>query len=384
MKTEEEIIYEVCSRKGEEGLATWTDVARVLNAKLGNNFSESAYRKKYQIFGKMLEANRGRFTDLEQYENELLELKDEIYKERCKLQDANREKRKNLREQARFENLLDTLKEFTEKASAESAPSYSYSTEDSPTKYAILCLSDWHLGAIVDNQFNYYDVDVAKERAYTIRDKAITYCMNHDVTDLVVEINGDMIDGAIHVSSRVAQEENTLEQIVTIVDLLAKVISSMKPYFHSIKVVTTLGNHGRLTPNKKDCSTGENFEMIIPHWLRDKKEMEDITIIESYGTGFAKYNIGNKVICVSHGDNDKLATVIGDFSKLFGEVPNEIHLGHTHGYKDINDCNVYVSVNGSLIGSNDYSLGLRKVTAPSQNLIIYENNDRCIYELKAE
>ena len=37
-------------------------------------------------------------------------LRDELYKERVKLQDANREKRKYLREDARFENLLDVYK----------------------------------------------------------------------------------------------------------------------------------------------------------------------------------------------------------------------------------------------------------------------------------
>ena len=61
-------------------------------------------------------------------------------------------------------------------------------------------------------------------------------------------------------------------------------------------------------------------------------------------------------------------------------VPNEIHLGHTHSYKDINDSNIYITVNGSLMGSDEYAVNLRKITKPSQNLIIYDE-DRCIIEI---
>ena len=125
----------------------------------------------------------------------------------------------------------------------------------------------------------------------------------------------------------------------------------------------------------------ENFEMLIPTMLRDK--LSDVKIIDSKGLDFTKYEIDGKIIMVSHGQNDSMTKVISDFSKMFKVVPNEVHLGHTHSYTDINDCDIKVTVNGSLIGSDDYAITIRKVTTPSQNLIVYEK-DRCIYEIKAE
>ena len=159
---------------------------------------------------------------------------------------------------------------------------------------------------------------------------------------------------------------------------LANLINSMKPYFNSIKVVTTLGNHGRLTPNKSDCTTKENFEMIIPWGL--KKELTDITVIDSKGLDFVQYEIDGKTIVLAHGQNDKLANAIADYTKMYKVIPSEVHLGHTHSYKDINDCDCLVTVNGCLDGADDYALSIRKVTKPSQNLIIYDD-DRCIYNL---
>ena len=379
-ESEEQLLYRIGQHKDEIG--TWCDVADVMNDLLGYDYGEAKYRKQYALIKKVLEDTTLNAEDTNALD-ELKELKDELYKERCKIQDANREKRNYLREEARFENLkqvlIDNIKEIA--LSDIEIERYKPIQENVKRKIAILQFSDWHCGAIVRNQFNNYDIKTLIKRATTIRDKALKYCNQHNVTDLVVEINGDMINGQIHVSSRVQAEESAIQQIITVSDILAKIINSMKPHFNTIKIVTTLGNHGRLMPNKADTITNENFEMLIPVMLRDK--LQDVEIIDSQGFDFVAYKISDKVIMLSHGQNDKLNRTISDFSKMFKVVPNEVHLGHTHSYKDINDCNINLTVNGSLVGSDDYAISIRKITKPSQNLIIYDT-DRCIYELMAD
>ena len=345
-----------------------------------NNYSSENLRKAFYVVYKLLnkiDENNCNYDAIKDLEN----LRDEIYKERCRLKDIKREKRNDLRVEARFENLLEVVKDNIGFMPTYEIKDFKPINKNQDKKYAVLQLSDWHCGALVDNQFNYYNVDTMVDRATKVRNNALEYCKLHNVTDLVIEINGDMVNGAIHVSSRVESEEGVIQQVITVTDVLAKLINSMKPYFNSIKIVTTLGNHGRLTPNKSDSITNENFEMLIPTMLRDK--LSDIKIIDSKGLDFTKYEIDGKIIMVSHGQNDSMTKVISDFSKMFKVVPNEVHLGHTHSYTDINDCDIKVTVNGSLIGSDDYAVTIRKVTTPSQNLIVYEK-DRCIYEIKAE
>jgi hypothetical protein len=345
-----------------------------------NNYSSENLRKAFYVVYKLLnkiDENNCEYDAIKDLEN----LRDEIYKERCRLQDIQREKRNDLRVEARFENLLEVVKDNIGFMPTYEIKDFKPINKNQDKKYAVLQLSDWHCGALVDNQFNYYNVDTMVDRATKVRNNALEYCKLHNVTDLVIEINGDMVNGAIHVSSRVESEEGVIQQVITVTDVLAKLINSMKPYFNSIKIVTTLGNHGRLTPNKSDSITNENFEMLIPTMLRDK--LSDVKIIDSKGLDFTKYEIDGKIIMVSHGQNDSMTKVISDFSKMFKVVPNEVHLGHTHSYTDINDCDIKVTVNGSLIGSDDYAVTIRKVTTPSQNLIVYEK-DRCIYEIKAE
>ena len=347
---------------------------------IDNNYSSENLRKAFYVVYKLLnkiDENNCDYDVIKDLEN----LRDEIYKERCRLQDIQREKRNDLRVEARFENLLEVVKDKMDFMPTYEIKEFKHINKNQDKKYAVLQLSDWHCGALVDNQFNYYNVDTMVDRATKVRNNALEYCKLHNVTDLVIEINGDMVNGAIHVSSRVESEEGVVQQVITVTDVLARLINSMKPYFNSIKIITTLGNHGRLTPNKSDSITNENFEMLIPAMLRDK--LGGVKIIDSKGLDFTKYEIDGKIIMVSHGQNDSMTKVISDFSKIFKVVPNEIHLGHTHSYTDINDCDIKVTVNGSLIGSDDYAVTIRKVTTPSQNLIVYEK-DRCIYEIKAE
>lgn len=316
-------------------------------------------------------------------EQERLEiLRNEVYKERCKNADILREKRKILRDEARFETLTDVLKEETKNLKPIKLNDFKSSTK-SERVYGIAQFSDWHYGKLIDNQWNYYDLDVAVERANTIVDKVIDKSEKHGVTNLIIEINGDMLDGIINISSRNVEEADIITQIVGISELLAQVINKLIPYYENVKVVTTLGNHGRVWSDKRNCATAENFEMLIPEFLRLRLDKR-VIIITSHGLDFASYEINGDLICVAHGQNDKLATVISDFTNVYKKLPKEIHLGHTHSYKDINDCDVFVTVNGNLCGSDDYAVSLRKITKPSQNFIVYDGSDRCIYSLIAD
>lgn len=309
--------------------------------------------------------------------------KDEEYKERVRLQDARREYNKELRAEARYENLVNIMKDCLSDvvtSNIEFGKKHLH-IENKKSKYAILMLSDWHYGALCDSQWNYYDTNVAKERAERLVAKTQSYILSLGITDLIVEINGDMCEGMINIGNRVASEESVVEQIINVSKLLSECILSLKPYVNSIKVVTTLGNHGRLTPNRKEqADERENFEMLIPEFLRLTLG-DDIPIVTSQGLDFVKYEFDDKIICLSHGHHDKAKSAIDNMIRVYKVVPDEIHLGHWHHMSDLNDSNIHVVVNGSIKGVDDFGLkATRCTTQPSQNLIVY-GKDRMMIEL---
>lgn len=309
--------------------------------------------------------------------------KDEEYKERVRLQDARREYNKELRAEARYENLVNIMKDCLSDVATSNIEfgKKHLHIENKKSKYAILMFSDWHYGALCDSQWNYYDTNVAKERAEQLVVKTQSYILSLGITDLIVEINGDMCEGMINIGNRVASEESVVEQIINVSKLLSKCILSLKPYVNSIKVVTTLGNHGRLTPNRKEqADERENFEMLIPEFLRLTLG-DDIPIVTSQGLDFVKYEFDDKIICLSHGHHDKTKSAIDNMIRVYKVVPDEIHLGHWHHMSDLNDSNIHVVVNGSIKGVDDFGLkATRCTTQPSQNLIVY-GKDRMMIEL---
>lgn len=327
----------------------------------------------------------------EKFENEycaqeeierLEEIKKEIIKEKIKLSDTRREYKKELMSEARYENLVDVLKsEISKLDDLENYKIGEKVDKSCSDKSAILMLSDWHIGALVNNVFNYYSVDVAKERMETLLKKVKKHILNDKISDMVIEINGDMVNGIINTSNRVQSEEDVVSQIVIVSDMLSYFINELKPYLKKIKVVTTLGNHGRLIADKRAAINSENMEMLIVEFLRLR--LNDISVASSHGSDFTKYEFANRVICLAHGQHDNINRVVEDFSKMYKVVPNEIHLGHTHAHKDINDCDIYITVNGSMMGADEYATNIRKTTKPSQTLIVY-GEDRGVFELVLE
>lgn len=380
---EDELDYLIDKVENDDNTKTWVDMVEDLGVSvhpdvLRKSFTGGRYGG-YAVakYFKNKQVDRSDSDEIERLES----LRDEIVKERIKLADHNRAKKQCLRDEARFETLVNCLKDgLREMEPLEISPRL---LKVNKGLTAVLQLSDWHVLKSIDNQFNVYNKDVVIERVNTIINKTIEKSLIHNVTELIVEINGDIIEGIIQISSRNGEEADVITQILFQSELLANAINTLSPHYNSVKIVTTLGNHGRIFADKKACLTHENFEMLIPEYLKLRLNNE-VPIIKSYGMDFVSYEINGELICVAHGQSDTINDVISNFSKMYKRVPKEIHLGHYHSYKDINDCDVIVTVNGSLVGADDYAIKLRKITKPSQNLIIYDGKDRCIYSLIAE
>jgi len=360
---------------GKIGYSEWGD--SILG--VDNNYDSENLRKAYYVINKLIPHFE---QDIEFTSEDVVNLiekeREQLYKDKIKMRDQRRELNKLHTSQARYENLIDVLRD-----NLKELPSYEFGSmveKNNTKKSAILQLSDWHLGALVDTQWNEYSVDIAKDRVNQLCEKIKRYALNYNITDLMIEINGDMVEGLINVSGRIQAEEDVVSQITIVSEMLANFINELKPYFNSIKVATTLGNHGRLVTNKKESILKENMEMLIPEFLKLRLS-KDISIITSYGLDFTTYDFDGKSILMSHGQADgNLNNVIQDYAKVYKKVFDEYHFGHTHAYKDYNKSNLMVTVCGSLKGGDEYALGLREVTKPSQNLIIY-GEDRGIYEL---
>ncbi|MGL5689898.1 MAG: hypothetical protein ACRDD8_03665, partial [Bacteroidales bacterium] len=304
--------------------------------------------------------------------------KDELYKERVRFQDQKREYNKALREEARFERLLEVLKENIIPDSAQGwKPINSVFLG---TNQATLLLSDLHIGLEVDNNINSFNKDIAIKRLTQVVDKTICHCVNNNVEKINVVLAGDLISGLIQLSARIEQEEDVITQITLCSEILSKAIMELTNYF-DVEVFCTTGNHSRCVADKKANLNKENFERLIFEYLRLK--CPNVQVTDSKTSDYIIYEVNGKKIVASHGDRDTMTNAKKHFVDLLGFIPSKILLGHIHHFNVKNDNDTTIIVNGSLISTDDYAMSLRCATKPSQTLIIHDEDD-IIIELKLD
>ena len=364
----------------ENGEMTWQDLADCVNKNFRESEDEyrceSAYRKPCSaaiayfndVFSKLdVDPN-----SIDEIEKKLTELR----KERFRLSDKKRELNALERKQARFDNLremIETELKKIEPFNFECICQYHHLDVE-----ASLILSDWHYGIEIANIVNHYDTYIARQRIQKLITKVETYCRLNKVNTLNIEVIGDMCSGHINIGNRVEQEEDIIAQIIQVSELISDMIHTFAKTIPNVRVYCVYGNHSRAIADKRSSIMRENFERLIFEYI--KLRCPQIQVITSGDDDFLPIEICGKRVVLCHGNNDNENNAVKNYVNILDYKPDEIHMGHYHNFGINNDNDCEIIVNGSLVGTDDYALGLRKATKPSQVLRIYDE-DTCTYNI---
>ncbi len=113
-----------------------------------------------------------------------------------------------------------------------------------------ICISDTHFGSNIDGEemggINHYSWQVASRRlAYLVQQAADYKRQYRAETELVVQLNGDIVAGVIH--NQEWAVDLLTDQFVGSLHILGQALSYLATQFPSVRVVCSPGNHGRLT-----------------------------------------------------------------------------------------------------------------------------------------
>ena len=171
-ESEEQYIYRICSMKQSSGM-TWQQIADIINTALNQNFGESAYREKYQMFQQGLKACEKQVFSDDEYLKELQRQTDELYKAKKQFQDQRREYNKLLTSDARAEHLTEKLIEAADNLNSSKLLNSNNESFVEAKNEAVLVLTDWHYGMVTNNIWNKYDAETCVERVNILFNKAI-------------------------------------------------------------------------------------------------------------------------------------------------------------------------------------------------------------------
>ena len=306
----------------------------------------------------------------------LEKLREKEYKERVKLQDANREKRKVLRDFSRLESIQEYIEMKLDEREPKPFKGCSYKIKNG--NESSLLVSDLHAGATVDSIFNYYDLDVLKERMEELATKTIAFCKRDNVDLLHANFLGDFITGIIHGSTIAQAQEDVIDQILDASDIIVEFIKALRKEIPCVRTYFVYGNHGRTSPNKSDRAYKENFERLIASIVKKDLRKTDIKVIDGGYEDFVTYKLRDgKLIVSTHGTNDSPDMANKNFTKLLGEDVYCVQMGHLHDVREGKG----TTVNGSIMGSDDYSISHRWHNKPTQVLKVYYGDDEVTYKL---
>lgn len=328
----------------------------------------------YLVYKYMLEKLEEGYTSEESARLETL--RQELYKEKCRVQDQKREYNKLLRESARYEHLEDLMVKAIEDIEPLKLNSVH---EPNPTNVeAVLILSDFHYGLLIDNVLNEYNVDIANERLETLLKKTIYYCQLHKVQKLHLGLAGDLISGAIHLQSRIDAEEDLITQVINVGELLANFVNGLKAYIPEVKVYGVIGNHSRVNADKKSNMPAENFERLI--FKHIELRLPNVRVCMNGLEDWITFKVKDQLVFMTHGDKDSLSNIKLHSVNLLGRVPDRIYFGHIHHMNIKDDNGTEIVVNGSISGVDEFAMSLRCNTKPYQVLQVFDN-DVCTYKI---
>lgn len=301
----------------------------------------------------------------------------DVRMERQKLYDERAALNKIKREDARLEQDIENLAELIKSHGRRNFPPIEVVRKNTG-RDMIICVSDVHFGQDVNSYGGKYNAETAENRFvdYLQNIKAIqefNKCEN-----AYVFLLGDLISGNIHLTTRLENRENVVEQIMQVSELISNFVYEVSKMFDTVHINDVVGNHSRIDI-KKNVLRNERLDSIVPWYVKANLSHLDNILWEeeqNYDSTIGSVTIRGKEYLLVHGDFDAFSkSGVSNLIMMIGHIPEGVFYGHLHhnSYDDIN--NVKIIRSGSFCGTgDDYCVSKRLHNKPSQMICIADDD----------
>lgn len=395
-ETEKQYIWRV-SQYVKENKITWRELAGIINQTWREDESEyrdeSAYRKPVgyaaayydEVFSKMIS---------NEYSNQLVAQKNEIIKERKKIQTEKVEINRWLRESARDEMIIEQITEAIDKLEPINVPPLRIDDYDKSTKAAVLCLADCHYGVefeikgLFGEVLNAYSPEIFGERMWALLNKVVDIVTKEDLTELNIFMLGDEINGILRLTSQLMKlRYGIIDSAVRFADFMAQWLNELSQYVRVRLYHVQDSNHNqlRLLGQPKNAFPEENMSKVIMTIIKERLRDNPYVEVIDNPTGLIFADLAGYQVLGVHGEVKNLAQACNDFSRMYNTKIDYIVSAHIHHLKseEIGFDSEAISVR-SLIGVDNYAVSLQKASNAGASIIIFEEGEgkTCQYDIK--
>lgn len=375
-ESDEELILRICQDK--EQIGSWNDVAIILNELTGNDYGESTYRKKFQAFQKMLNANRSKFVDSSAQLEEINEKLTELRKERIKLQTVNVERNRIDRSESRQEMYYEYIASVMECLPLPDFKPLFDNSENNLIREYVVGLADVHYGATFVSENNEYSPTIAKERLEYLTGRLATFVEEKRASKLHIVSLGDLLQGCLRLTDLRINDSTVVKSCVEISRLIAMFLNELSvctniEYYH---VPSANHTQTRYLGSKANEIMDEDLEYLIGNYIKDLcANNKRINVhLAKEGKQYVEIPVEGYNIVAMHGHQIKnIESSIKDLSMMRRDFVEYLLLGHYHAGKTItssegccNDAEILIAP--SFVGSDPYSDSLMKGCKAAVNI----------------
>ena len=289
--------------------------------------------------------------------------KEELIKERMKLQTTKIEYNRNLRKDSRFEMFYENINDARDRLPM---PVFEELICEEQEGEYVLALADIHYGAFFESINNSYSREEVQRRFGKLIAKLKVLIHKNEINKLNIIELGDTIQGMLRLSDVKLNDIPVVDSVVEVSRLIATFLNELSRYTEITYRQVMASNHSqnRYLGTKANEMPNEDMERVIGNYIKDLVANNPRVEVVLSERDYDSFELSKQKILTLHGHQVKnINNAIRDYSMLHRTFYDICFVAHFHGGKQMSvaegNGNTEIVVCPSFIGSDPYSDSLK-------------------------
>ena len=289
--------------------------------------------------------------------------KEELIKERMKLQTTKIEYNRNLRKDSRFEMFYENINDARDRLPM---PVFEELICEEQEGEYVLALADIHYGAFFESINNSYSREEVQRRFGKLIAKLKVLIHKNEINKLNIIELGDTIQGMLRLSDVKLNDIPVVDSVVEVSRLIATFLNELSRYTEITYRQVMASNHSqnRYLGTKANEMPNEDMERVIGNYIKDLVANNPRVEVVLSERDYDSFELCGQKILTLHGHQIKnINNAIRDYSMLHRTFYDICFVAHFHGGKQMSvaegNGNTEIVVCPSFIGSDPYSDSLK-------------------------
>lgn len=380
--------FNLLSQRLNDPSIEWQDIADLRSEYIGEDEHRDTIRKGAKLFYEYLEAGwvkNPAECSVVSPSKVAVQIR-ELQKERCKIQTEKLEFNRWLRENARDELIVEHICQAVEKLEPLAIPNPIHT--DLSDREGVLVFGDEHYGTefeihgLHNEIINSYSPDIFESRMWDLLEQTISITTKEGFSKIHVFSMGDFEDGLLRVKQLMQLRYGVVEGTVRYADFISNWLNELSKYVE-VEFQTTSGNHTelRMLGQPKGTFTKENMSLVVDAMITTRLANNPNFTFVKNPTGYIFADIlGYKLLGI-HGEVKSMEQAIKDFSQMYRVQLDFLIAGHKHHSRsETVGINQEVINVPSIIGVDDYSLSIHKMSNAGATFLVFEKGKGKVIE----